>query len=81
MRSYGDGIHVDRTTLNGESVVEVRGLSAKVPDLQLQDYYFIERNNLYGFLFSVQPAKAMASYEPLIEKIAGSLIFLPVKNQ
>jgi hypothetical protein len=75
--SYADGLQVSRTMLNDRAVIEVKGVSKKMPDLQLHDYYLIERSHLYGVLFSAPSQEALASYEPLIQKIIGSFSFLP----
>lgn len=74
---YADGFTVYRMVLNDRSLVEVRGVSAKIPDLQLHDYYFLDGQNLFGILFAVEPFDALSAYDSLIKSIISSLKFLP----
>jgi len=78
--NYADGFTVYRTTLNGKPVVEIRGASAKINDLHLHDYYFLENGALYGILFSITPFDAVQEYDTLIKKMITMFEFIPVDH-
>ena len=61
--------------LAGDEALEVNGIPEDFPEMKLRDFYILHGDYLYSVLFSVNPRQALKDYQPLFNKIIGSIQF------
>ena len=80
MGQYADEFSTQLIQLAGHDALKVEGFSEKYPSIRLRDYYVIQGNVLYSFLFSVDPRELFNKYSPLFEKIISSVEVMAEKE-
>ncbi len=76
MNQYSDGFQVENENINGKDILKVKAFSSIHPSRRLLDYYFVNNNNLYGVLFSVDPKEEIENFKYLFAEIVESLTFI-----
>jgi hypothetical protein len=72
---YHDGFRAEYVDVAGHKALKVKAFARKYPGIRLLDYYVLHHNDLYGFMFSIEPKKAWDDYKFDLQKIVRSLSF------
>ncbi|MDD3375211.1 MAG: hypothetical protein PHY73_05765 [Candidatus Omnitrophica bacterium] len=70
---YKDGFKIEETMVAGKLALKVEGYSESIPEMKLADYYFVNNNQLYSFLFAVNPFEEYPYCEKFLSRIVASI--------
>ncbi|OGW96992.1 MAG: hypothetical protein A2Z81_06340 [Omnitrophica WOR_2 bacterium GWA2_45_18] len=77
MDRYAEGFQMERLRLAGRDAVLVKAYAKGLPEVRLQDYFFLNEGNLYSVFVLVKPADQWEAYKFILKKVVDSFNFSP----